>query len=364
MSKPISNRLKALDVFRGLTIAFMIIVNTPGSWSHVFPPLLHAQWHGWTPTDLVFPFFLFIVGVSMSLSMRKRNEITSIFRKIAIRTVTIFLIGVFLNWFPFYDTSFSELRYFGVLQRIALAYCIGAILCYKSTDKSLLPLTLLVQFIYIVLLEVGGTGDIFSLETNAVRRLDLALFGEQHLYKGFGIAFDPEGLLSTLGSVGNVMIGYFTGRKLFEISGIREKAIFISVYGFLFLMVGLMLDYFGTPINKPLWTPSYAFFSSGMAAVILAVLIYVIDGLKFERLNFGPLVFGVNALAAYVLSILLSSIFDLIPVGDNSLHGYLYEVVFQPVGDRLGSALYAVSFMLLIWVMALFLYTRRIFIKL
>lgn len=359
-----SKRLLALDVFRGLTIAFMIIVNTPGSWSHIFPPLRHAEWSGWTPTDLVFPFFLFIVGVSMSFSLKKYDTKAGAYAKILKRTAIIFLIGLALNWFPFYDTNIGDLRIFGVLQRIALAYGIGALICINITDRMLLPLTLILLFFYAAILEFTGTGDVYSLETNGVTDLDLKLFGASHLYGGFGIPFDPEGLLSTMGAIANVMFGYFLGRKLTQLDDVMDKVKAFVGYGIIFVIVGLILDKMGTPINKPLWTSSYAIFTSGLAAILLGGLIYLIDHLGFKKGSKFFQIFGLNALVSYALSSLVIQILGLIKIGGASISSLYYSGFLQPVaGDKLGSLIYAITYMLLIWLSAFWLYRKKVFVK-
>ena len=210
-----SERLVALDIFRGITIASMILVNTPGSWSHVYPPLLHASWHGFTPTDLVFPFFLFAVGAAMSFSLGKyKGDKSDVVKKILSRTALIFLIGLLLKMFPFYQFNkgsfidFSTLRIMGVLQRIALAYGIAAFMCFFLSPKKLLGGAGILLVGYWGILLIFGGNDPFSLEQNAALKFDLLVLGEQHLYGGFGIPFDPEGLLSTLPAVVSVIIGF------------------------------------------------------------------------------------------------------------------------------------------------------------
>ena len=209
-------RLVSLDIFRGMTIAFMIIVNTPGSWKYVYPPLRHAQWHGCTPTDLVFPFFLFIVGVSLWFSMKKYGQelnSRSLFR-ILRRTVTIFALGLFLAIFPHFTRDYSTLRIMGVLQRIAIAYFFGAIICLTvNRDYLWIVIAVILIGYWIILALLGGT-DPYSIEGNFAGRIDAAILGKNHLYKGFGVPFDPEGLFSTLPAICTVLIGYYAGELL------------------------------------------------------------------------------------------------------------------------------------------------------
>lgn len=196
-----STRLVSLDIFRGMTVAFMIIVNTPGSWKFVYAPLRHSEWHGCTPTDLVFPFFLFIVGVSMWYSMKKYgHEInTGSIIRILRRTLSIFALGLFLAIFPrFVDRDYSTLRIMGVLQRIALAYLFGSIICLTVKRERLWIVIAVILLAYWAILRIFGGSDPFSLEGNIASKFDAAILGTKHLYKGFGIPFDPEGLLRTI----------------------------------------------------------------------------------------------------------------------------------------------------------------------
>jgi Uncharacterized conserved protein len=202
-----SGRLVSLDIFRGLTVAFMIIVNDPGSWQYVYPPLRHSEWNGCTPTDLVYPFFLFIVGMSMYFSLKKYgNELngSSIFR-IFRRTATIFAIGLFLTIFPYFGMDFSKLRIMGVLQRIALAYGIGSLICLSVRKNYLWIVVTIMLLAYWELLVLFGGNEPFSLQGNFVLKADLAILGKNHLYTGFGIPFEPEGLLSTIPAIGTVI---------------------------------------------------------------------------------------------------------------------------------------------------------------
>ena len=254
-----AQRLIALDVMRGLTIALMIMVNTPGSWSYVYPPLLHSTWHGCTPTDLVFPFFLFIVGVSMWFSFKKFEQgITkkSLY-KVLKRFSIMFLLGVFLNAFPTFD--FENLRILGVLQRIAIAYLIGALLCMQFNYKQLLVIFGSILIGYWGLLFFGATNAPYDLSTNIVRKIDILLFGENHIYNGFGLPFDPEGLLSSIPAVATLLIGYFSGR-LIDLSENTIKAVKILLtIGSLTVFVAFIWS-FVFPINKPIWTSDWTRF--------------------------------------------------------------------------------------------------------
>ena len=252
----VTKRLIALDVMRGLTIALMIMVNTPGSWAYVYAPLRHAKWHGCTPTDLVFPFFLFIVGVSMWFSFKKYG--TGLTKegvlKVLKRFLVIFLLGLFLNAFPKFN--FENLRFFGVLQRIAFAYAIAAILCMKFNHKQLFIIFGFILVGYWSLLYFGGSNDMYSLASNAVGKVDLFLFGKNHVYKGFGIPFDPEGLLSAIPSVATVIMGYFTGRIIEKSDNVTAAIKKMIIFGVISAFIGWFWGYL-FPINKPLWTSTY-----------------------------------------------------------------------------------------------------------
>lgn len=364
------NRLIALDTFRGITIASMIIVNIPGSWSYVYAPLRHAKWHGCTPTDLIFPFFLFIVGVAMSYSFRKYDNRISVIaiRKIVKRVVLIFLIGLALNAFPF-KIEISNLRILGVLQRIAIAYGIAALLCLCFSQTKLILLSGSILIGYWLLLLGFGQGDPYAVETNLVRIIDLKIIGERHLWKGVGIPFDPEGLLSTLPSVVTVILGSLTGKLIQSESNLRS-----AVYKMLIMGVSAIL--FGKiwgiifPINKYLWTSSYVLFTSGLATIFLAVLLWFIDIRGKRKWTYPFVVFGMNSLFVYTLSSIWVKIYiHLIKITapDGSvINGYnwLYNQLFVPVAGHLnGSLLFAITHVFIFWIILLILYRKRIFIK-
>ncbi len=356
-------RLQALDVFRGMTIAGMILVNTPGSWSYVYPPLRHAQWHGFTPTDLVFPFFLFAVGAAMSFSLNKYSTGSAVSIKIIRRTFLIFLIGVLLNLFPFYNADLSTFRIMGVLQRIALAYGIGAFLCYFSTTRYLYLLSIIILLGYWVTLWLFGTGDPYSLEGNAVLKLDLLILGADHMWGGQGIPFDPEGLLSTLPSAVNVIIGFLVGKS---IQASDNKHILLNklyITGTLMIFSAMVWDiYF--PINKPIWTSSYVLITSGIAIIIISFFIYFID-IKGMKAWIQPfLVFGTNPLIIYALSIVWVKVYFRIPTEDGTAYGWIYQNIFVPIGgNMMGSLLFALAHVVVLWMIGMVLYRKNILIK-
>ncbi len=364
-------RLLALDTFRGMTIAFMILVNNPGSWASIYYPLRHAEWHGCTPTDLVFPFFLFIVGVSMSLSFEKYgNELNrALALKIALRTALIFLIGLLAHWFPFYNQSLETLRIMGILQRIALAYGIGSVICLMNLPYRLPYISLGILMFYWALLFFSVAENPYELTTNLGRQLDLMIFGESHLWNGFGVPFDPEGLLSTLPATVTVLIGYWVGGRIQMTENQDTLVKEFLFYGFIALFVGWFWDKF-FPINKALWTSSYVVYTAGMAAVGLGMLIEIVDIRGQKWLTKPFVVFGTNSLFAFVLSGVLSKFLQDVIIWKNEagewVHGgdWLYESIFQPTfGAMNGSLMFGVSFVALCWGITGLLYRKNIFIK-
>jgi predicted acyltransferase len=261
-----SGRLVSLDIFRGLTVAFMIIVNNPGSWDYVYSPLRHSKWNGCTLTDLVFPFFLFIVGMSTWYSFKKySNEINgSSILRILRRTLTIFAVGLFLTIFPHFVRDYSTLRIMGVLQRIALAYALGVLICLAIKREYLWIIIAILLLIYWGLLSFFGGADPYSLGGNFALKADIAVLGKNHLYTGFGIPFEPEGLLSTIPAVCTVIIGYFIGGMVGKGAASGKTVIKIILLGVAAIGLGYLWNMI-FPINKPLWTSSYVLFTAGIA---------------------------------------------------------------------------------------------------
>jgi predicted acyltransferase len=364
-----AQRYLALDVFRGLTIATMITVNNPGSWEHIYAPLKHSEWNGCTPTDLVFPFFLFIVGVSLFFSFAKygmtlnRASATRIIR----RSLLIFIIGLFLNSFPQWMQDYSRLRIMGVLQRIALAYFLGSIIVLTITRKYLPWLSLGILLLYWGILYFFGGDDPFSLSGNITPVFDSFILGEQHLYKGFGIAFDPEGLLSTFPAVVTVIIGFLAGSM---ISGTEKTKLPLKllINGVIFIVAGLIWS-LGFPVNKPLWTSSYVLYSAGWAFVIMAIFVWIIDIRGYTRWTSPFVVFGMNPLFIFAFAGIWARILTRvirIQDRDTFINGYnwLYLNIFQPLaGDMNGSLLFALTHIVIFWFICRVLYKNEIFIK-
>ena len=362
-------RLKALDVLRGITIAAMILVNTPGSWSYVYWPLLHAKWHGFTPTDAVFPFFLFIVGVSVHFAFKKfkSEEHQKALKKILKRTIIIFAIGLFLNLFPRFN--FETVRYFGVLQRIALAYGIGATICLYANKKTLIYISAIILLVYWGLLYFLVPENPFGLETNLVGKIDLYLFGPSHVWKGHGLPFDPEGLLSTLPSVVTVLIGSLTGAFLSKSVNITSKIKTLLIYGIGLVVLGYVWS-FVFPINKSLWSSSFVCFSAGWAMIILALLIWIIDVKKQSKWSQPFIHFGTNSLFIFVFSgLYVKTMIYLVklPNGEGKTTSglnYIYQNIFVPMAGKMnGSLLFAIAHIIFFWSLVYILYRKKIIIK-
>ena len=364
----VSQRLVSLDAFRGMTIMFMIIVNTPGTWSHVWGPLRHSEWHGCTPTDLVFPFFLFIVGVAMFFSFRKfDHKLTrpAAF-KILKRTALIFLIGLFLNAFPRFD--FEHLRIMGVLQRIALAYGMGAFLVLLLGQRGRWMSILVVLLGYWGLMHWLGGSSPYSLEGNLARKIDLAIFGADHVYKGFGVPFDPEGLLSTLPAMINVVLGFMVGRVIYRTKEKTDIILKLIMWGAVTLILGLAWSPF-FPINKPIWTSSYVLYTVGIGMILLALFVWLIDKKGWKLWAHPFIVYGMNPLFIYVLAGIFVDIMIVVKIGSGdeptSLYAWIYQHIFAAIfgNNELGSFLFALTYGLLLWLLGWILYRKKIFIK-
>ena len=357
-------RLLSLDFFRGITIAGMIIVNDPGSWSYVYAPLRHAEWNGATPTDLVFPFFLFIVGVSITLSLGNFKEkiTTSIYLKIIKRTIIIFALGVLLALFP--DFDFSNLRVVGVLQRIALVYLICSIIFLHSNYKSQLILGSCLLIVYwIIMMYIpfnGNPAGTLEPGLNFAAWID-SFIVPGRMYQG---TWDPEGLFSTIPSVATGISGMICGNIIKNnVSSNLEKIIKIFFWGSIILIISHFWDYI-FPINKHIWTSSYVLYSSGLAMIILAISMWVIDEKKYtSNIKFG-LVFGSNAITAYVLHGIVWRLFQFPVIG-----GVGFQKFWMNTGIKIGlpaefvSLDWALFYTIVIYIIIYQLYKRKIFIK-
>jgi predicted acyltransferase len=369
-----SPRLQSLDVFRGLTIAAMLLVNNPGTWSHVYPPLEHAVWHGWTPTDLVFPFFLFIVGVTTALSLVRLAEAgesrTMLFRKALVRAAIIFALGLVIQGFPHYNLP--HLRIPGVLPRIAIAYLITAVLVLLTgvRGQMLALVCLLVGYWSLLsLVPVPGVGrGVLEPAKNLSNWIDFRLLGENHVWQETG-TWDPEGLLSTLGAIGSVICGVLAGHWLRSRHGIVAKAFGLFCAGVTTLAAGWVWSRV-FPINKSLWTSSYVLLSAGIACLVLAVIFWLVDIRGYRGWTTPFLVFGTNAITAYWLSTLFGIVLDWITFtrpqdGEEVvLKTYLYDTLYATwLSPANASLAYAVTYVLVWLALLSVLYRRRIFIR-
>ncbi|HWS56015.1 MAG TPA: heparan-alpha-glucosaminide N-acetyltransferase domain-containing protein [Pyrinomonadaceae bacterium] len=363
-------RMASLDVFRGLTIAGMILVNNPGSWGAIYSPFAHAEWHGWTPTDLVFPFFLFIVGVSITLALGRRAQgggpRQTLYLKILRRSLIIFGLGLVLAGFPSYDLS--TLRVPGVLQRIAVCYLVAAVIFLNTRWRAQAAVAAALLVFYCVLMTFvaapGFAAGDLSMEGNLAAYVDRALLGA-HTWKPL---YDPEGILSTIPAVATTLIGVLAGHWLRSRRPDLEKVAGMFVAGAAGVFVGWAWG-FWFPVNKALWTSSFVLLTAGLALQLLAVCLWLVDLKGYRRWAAPFVVFGTNALALYFLSGLFAQLIDLVKVAGEggrqvALKTYVYQNLFAPLAaPKTASLLFALCFVLLwLGIMALF-YRKRIFIK-
>jgi predicted acyltransferase len=394
-----NQRFYALDVFRGMTVALMILVNTPGSWSHIYWPLEHASWHGLTPTDLVFPFFLFAVGNAMAFVMPKLQKSgDSVFwSKVVKRTITIFLIGLFLNWFPFVKWFDNELvwkpwsyltndkkpegvRVLGVLQRIAICYFFASVLVYYFKRQGAIIAASIILIAYWAICYFGNTADPYSITGFIGNDIDKTLLGEAHMYKGETVAgkkftFDPEGLVSTLAAIAQVIIGYVIGSFIIQKGNKKSTVEWLLIVGLIIGIIGTIWHQF-FPVNKKIWTSSYTVLTSGMATMFLAFFIYIFEIIKVPQI-LGKFfdAFGKNPLFIFVLSGALPRLLALIrtPNGINpkgeaiytSPFGWFYENVCKNLSAdlKLGSFVYAVIMIIFYWLIAYAMDKKKIYVK-
>jgi predicted acyltransferase len=382
------NRLLSLDILRGITIAGMILVNNPGSWSAIYAPLRHASWHGLTPTDLVFPFFMFIMGVSMYFSLGKFNFAPAgqTFLKILKRTAVIFLIGLAVAWFSrslrtfnrlseeeldFFSrliravTNVEGLRILGVMQRLALSYGFAALIAVTVKHKFIPYIIGIILTVYFLLL-AGGNGFELS-ETNILSVIDRAVLGASHMYTDSGVKLDPEGLASTVPAICHVLIGFCCGKAITLAKDNREKMLKLFITGAAITFAGFLLSY-GCPVNKKIWSPTFVLVTCGLAATLLALLIWIVDEKGYKRWGVFFESFGVNPLFIYTQSTVLAILFGNITFtyGGNTISvvGFMYRIVLQPfLGDYLGSLAFALLFVGVNWIIGNILYKKHIYIK-
>lgn len=366
-------RLLSLDFFRGLTVAAMILVNNPGDWGHIYSPFRHASWNGCTPTDLIFPFFLFIVGVSIVFAMdtAKRNSENHgrLLKSITKRAIILFTLGLILALFPFFN--FPEVRIPGVLQRIAVVYLVCAILFVKVSQRTLFRLFIafiLVYWLMMVLILVPGFGAAnLEKETNLAAYVDQLVFGEAHVWK-VSKTWDPEGLLSTLPAFSTGLFGVLMGIILKSANRTQEnKVIWLFVYGFLAVLLGLFWDLF-FPINKALWSSSFVLYTGGIASMFLALCYWLIDVQGFTKFTKPFVIYGVNAITVFFMSGIIARSISLIKINSNNqevtLKGYIYETAFTPFFTPYNASLaFAFAFVIFWYIILWYMYKKNVFIK-
>jgi len=377
-----TGRMLSLDAFRGMTVAGMILVNNPGTWSAIYSPLKHADWHGWTPTDLVFPFFLFIVGVSITLALGRRAESAGskrdLYVKIVRRAAIIFALGLFIAAFPFYNFTtntfidLSTLRIPGVLQRIAVCYLFASVIFLNTDWRKQIYVAaglLVVYWAVMALVPVPGFGPgvLDSKEGNLAAYVDRAVIGTQHIWRQAKV-YDPEGILSTLPAIATTLCGVLTGHLLRSRRTAAEKAAAMFVAGAAAIIAGWAWNYW-FPVNKALWTSSYVLLSAGMALQLLAVCYWLIDMKGYRAWAKPFVVFGSNALAVFFLTGLFAKLLGLIKLAgadgkDVALQTVIYRNLFASWAAPVNASLaFALCFVLLWLGLMWILYRRGIFIK-
>lgn len=419
-------RLISLDVFRGMTIAGMVLVNNPGSWSAIYSPLKHAEWHGWTPTDFVFPFFVFIMGVAIPIALGKRLEtgVTGeVYWKIFKRAALIFLLGLIQMGFPFFDTaktemplaikivsllsivgiialfftdnfkfskyltiglfaflaifyffnqgfpleSFQKLRIMGVLQRLALCYLFASLIFLWTNWKQQAYIAVILLLLYWVLMLYGGNGDL-TMEGNFSGIIDRIILGENHIYKPTSKFYDPEGILSTMPAISTCLIGVLCGHWLKTNRNDTEKVSGMFFWGVALMSIGWIWN-FWFPINKPIWTSSYVAFMGGLGLLYLAFCYWLIDIKGYKGWTKPFVIFGTNAIALYFGSAIFSRIISRIQwqVADGkttNVQAWFYNKFFVPFAEPINASLAFAIFYILFWLFLIWLlYRKRIFIK-
>ena len=383
-----TTRLRSLDVFRGATVALMILVNNPGNWGALYPPLAHAPWHGCTPTDLVFPFFLFAVGHALALVMPGLQASGAFWPRVLKRTALIFAIGLLLNAAPFMRwseqgelvlRSWDTLRLMGVLQRIALSFGAAAVLVgVLGARRALWAAAALLLGYWLACVALGAPGDAYSLQGWFGTAIDRALLGESHLYRGEGVPFDPEGLASTAPAVAQVLLGFWVGQWFQKRQMDAALVARLALWGAVLLALGYVWQ-LGMPLNKKIWTSSYVLHTTGLAMLALALCVQVVDlrARPVELWGWARFfeVFGRNPLFVFVLSGLVPRFLALLrwqtsstaegaPVWTSPLP-WAYKTLFAGLGSdpRLGSFLFACANLALYAALAFWLDRRRLYIR-
>lgn len=369
-ARALGNRFLAIDVMRGLTLALMIVVNLQIGAGKSYPQLLHAQWDGLTLTDLVFPTFMFVVGTSLSFTLEKYQRLgdAALLRKVLTRTALIFLCGYLLYWFPFFRVDaaghlvlrpISHTRIFGVLQRIAIGYGAAALIVHYGKRTGAVAFGVAALLAYWWLMHAFGD---YSLAGNAEIRLDKLVLGEAHMYHGEGVAFDPEGILSTLPAIVNVLAGYLAGYFVRQRGATTIARLLLA--GAACVLLALWWDSV-FPINKKLWTSSYVLCTVGIDLGVLAALLYLLPQGATRGWTYFFEVFGRNTLVIYLLSESAEKLLHMARIGQQSVLDWVYAAGFAPwAGDKAGSLLYSIAYMLCCWTVAYAMDRKRIYVRL
>ena len=378
MSLPTPQRLLSLDFFRGLTVAAMILVNNPGSWGHIYSPLEHAEWNGCTPTDLVFPFFLFIVGVSIAYAMGSKKDDPTSHKKTLFkafkRALVLFGLGLILSFFPrnFADfdlvNALQHIRIPGVLQRIGVVFFIASIIFLKLSTKNIYRTFILILFGYwllMIFVPVPGVGYAnLEKEANLGAWLDRSILTEAHLWKS-AKTWDPEGILSTLPAIATglfgVLVGIYLRRKDVEVG---TKMAWLFSAGVAAVLLGLLWD-LEFPINKALWTSSYVLYTGGLATIFLALSYWIIDANNYNRFTKPFVVYGVNAITVFFVSGLLPRLLNMIKIKpDIGALTWFDQTFFTPYFSPINASLaYAIFVVLFFYVILWLMYKKNIIIK-
>lgn len=378
------NRLLALDALRGLTITAMILVNNPGSWSYVYGPLRHADWHGWTLTDLIFPFFIVIVGMSLQLSLQRQSAVANavVIKQAAIRSIKLFALGLFLAlfYYNFRDPAYSyieqkllTLRWLGVLQRIGLVYFFTVLIVLYCGTRGRIGWLVGLCALYLAAMwylpYADAQGNQFSglllFGNSFAAWLDHSVLGASHVYyrSATPFAFDPEGLWSTLPAIASCLSGVLIAQWLQTERSLVQKIRGLLLCGVIAVWLA-ELWHFSLPINKSLWTPSFVLLSSGYCAIALAACLWLCDVKRWRRWSAPFVVFGANAILFFMFAGLAARALMMLSVGDTSLHSWLFSTLYQPVfGDYNGSLAFALSFLLLSYLLMHWCYKRGYIFK-
>jgi predicted acyltransferase len=369
-AKPLQNRYLAIDVMRGLTLALMIIVNMSTSNELSYSQLLHATWFGFTLTDLVFPTFLFVVGSAMAFTMPRYENIANngFLKKTTSRALLIFIFGFIVSNFPFLHIKNGEiifqnmdnLRFLGVLQRIGICFALASFIIHFAGDKGALIYSILSLLLYWLIMV--SFGDL-SLGNNAALKVDLSIIGSNHLYKGEGIPFDPEGLLGIIPSLTNLLSGYLVVNYLLKTNNKKRTIFKIFILGIgLVIIANIWAQVF--PISKKLWTSSYTCLTIGIDCIVLCILVYIIDIFGARKGTYYFEVFGKNTLFIYIFAEILMAVLWTIQINGHELMMILYNNIFAPIAPvKIASLLFSLTFMQMCWFIAYWMDKKKIYIR-